>query len=131
MTITVKSAPTISSSGGTDVVYTLVRTEGNTNFFAVLTDTDLRIQRTLEITISRPYPSPAQPNGYSQMRAKFYWKEPVVLANGKITVNGFKQEIHFDVETAAAVKQRLLDAGSYSAFTAAIKTAFVDGALLT
>lgn len=123
-TITVKSGATIGTTGGTDVVYTLVQSGNDDYFYQVLTDTDLRLRRSMRVKVKRPQPSTAAPNGYTQGRVIVTCYEPILLANGKITVNTKQDSFAFDVEASAAVKTRLLDASSQMAGVAALAAVY-------
>lgn len=120
MAITVKTGATIAPTGGTDVVYTLVSSNGNTDLFENLAQADYRLRERLEVKTVRARPNATSPNAYTQNRCSFYFKHPKLLANGLVTVNGSKHEVHFDVEATAAEVQKLLDAQGLACTQSAI-----------
>lgn len=129
MTITVQSPVTLTPSGGTNVVYTKVRQVGDTHFYQCLTDADMRTRRSLDVKVTLAKPSKNAPNGYTQHRVSFYFKDPIVLANGLITVNGNRSELHFDVGSTDAQLQGLLDKQGYSMTYAGIRELFKQQAM--
>lgn len=62
----------------------------------------LVLQKQFEVTAKSPVPLASAPNGYSQQRAKVYFKSPKLLANGNYTVNTVSVEIAYDPETTAS-----------------------------
>lgn len=124
MAITVKTGATIAPTGGTDVVYTSVASNGNIALFENVAQTDYRLREKLEVKVIRARPNASSPNAYTQNRCSFYFKHPKLLANGLVTVNGSKHELHFDVETTAAEVQKLLDAQGLSCTQSAISAIF-------
>lgn len=127
--ITVQSPVTLTPSGGTNVVYTKVRQNGDTHQFQCLDDSDMRTRRSLDVKVSLAKPSKNAPNGYTQNRVLFYFKDPILLANGSITVNGNRSELHFDVESSDAQLQALLDKQGYSMSTSGIRELFKQQAM--
>lgn len=81
-------------------------------------DTDMRIRRTMDVSVKPAKSSLTAPNGYTQNRATVIYKKPKLLANGKITVNTIKTEIAYDVETTPSEIQELLDINAQVNFDA-------------
>jgi hypothetical protein len=111
MSINIKdSTVTVSETGGTAVVYALVQSDGNRHYYQVVADADKRTRRTCMVMITPPKPLSSAPNGYSQQRVAVTFREPMLLANGKITVNSVKFELAADVEASTASITRLVNA---------------------
>jgi len=111
MSIDVKDGSvTVSETGGDAVVYAFRAGNDETRHYHVLADTDLRVRRTCTVKNVPPRPNIGSPGGYTQARATVTFREPVILANGKITVNTCKHELAYDIEASTALKQRLINA---------------------
>lgn len=111
MTITVKSGSTLTPTGGSDVVYTKTNEKADGSLvYKDLTQTDLRIQKKVEVKSSDAKTLATAPNGYTQQKNSVSFLQPKLLANGKFTTNGIDVSLHFDVETTEAERIQLLDA---------------------
>lgn len=111
MAILVKDgAVVVSEAGGAAVTYAFRAGNDETRHYHVLADTDLRIRRSCTVRNVPPRPNVSSPSGYTQARATITFREPMVLANGKITVNTSKQELAYDIEASSALKTRLINA---------------------
>lgn len=100
---TIKTGATaIAPTGGSDLVYTALKTGLDTVTAAVVADTDFRTRRTAEFTARAPKPQSSAPNGYTQVRNNVVLKFPRLLANGAISVDTVRIEVSSDVETSAA-----------------------------
>jgi hypothetical protein len=111
MPINVKSGSvTVSETGGDSVVYAFRAGNDDTRHYHVLADTDLRVRRTCTVRNVPPRPNVGSPGGYTQARATITFREPLILANGKITVNTSKHELAYDIEASTALKTRLINA---------------------
>lgn len=108
---TTLSGATFAGTGGTTVNWSSMGQQGNKNLLVVTTDSDLRVRRSLDVVVKLPTPSSGAPNGYTQARASMLYKQPLLLENGKITVNTMKCEIAYDVETTPEEIQSMLDVG--------------------
>jgi hypothetical protein len=104
---TISVDPTsITVTGGTPVLYSLMRYGGNTVVCGVNADTDSRLKRKLNFKTSLPQVLASAPNGYSQARSSLDAIFPKLLDNGKITENAGGIYFRFDPETTAAEKLR-------------------------
>lgn len=112
------SGATITASGGTAVTWATQGLVGNKNVLVVPADTDFRVRRQIDAVVKQPSPSASAPNGYTQARASVLYKKPILLANGKITVNTVRVEVAYDVETSAAQLTDMLDTGAQMCFDA-------------
>lgn len=111
MSILVKSGAVVVSEAGGDVVtYAFRAGNDDTRHYHVLADTDQRVRRTCTVKIVPPRPNAGSINGYTQARTTVTFREPMILANGKITVNTDKHELAYDIEASTALKQRLINA---------------------
>lgn len=123
---TTLSGATISASGGTTVNWASTGLVGSKNTLVVTADTDFRTRRQIDAVIKQPNPQASAPNGYTQCRGSLLYKKPILLANGKITVNTVLVQVAYDVETSAAQVQDMLDVGAHfcfdSDFTAVVKS---------
>lgn len=115
---------TISASGGTAVTWATLGLVGNKNIIVVPADTDFRVRRQIDVTVKQPSVQASAPNGYTQARVTAFYKKPILLANGKITVNTVKVEVAYDVESTAAQIQDMLDTGAQFMFDADFTPAF-------
>lgn len=111
MAILVKSGAVVVSEAGGDVVtYAFRAGQDEVRHYHVLADSDLRVRRTCTVKNVPPRPDVSKPNGYTQGRSTITFREPMLLANGKITVNTSKHELAYDVEASSALKTRLINA---------------------
>jgi len=115
----VTAPSSIAASGGTAVTFVSngSPSAGKLNIF-VSAATDLRLRRSIDVTVRPPSANVSAPNGYTQARISFLFKKPKLLANGKITVNTSRVEFAYDVETTQAEIQDLLDTASQICFDA-------------
>lgn len=96
-------------TGGTAVAFSgNSPSQGKMSMF-VSADTDLRLRRTIDVTVKTPSSSASAPNGYTQARVQYLFRYPKLLANGRVTVNTAKVEFAYDVETTQTEIQQLLD----------------------
>lgn len=93
---------TLSASGGTALPLASLGQSGNKVTLVPTADTDFRTRRSFDVTVKSPSPNSAGPNGYTQARPSVVVKQPIVLANGKTTVNTARVELAYDVETSQA-----------------------------
>lgn len=112
------SGATISASGGSAVTWASLGQNGNKNTLIVAADTDFRTRRQIDAVVKQPVPQVSAPNGYTQARASLFYKKPILLANGKITVNTVKVELAYDVESTPTQIQDMLDTGAQFCFDA-------------
>jgi hypothetical protein len=68
---------------------------------------DLLLRKTAEFSSRPPVPQLSAPNGYSQQRCVAVYHSPILLANGKTTVNTVTVTIAYDPETDAAERTAL------------------------
>jgi hypothetical protein len=115
---TTLSGATFAGTGGTTVNWSSMGQNGNKHPLVVSTDTDLRVRRSIDVSARTPAPSSSAPNGYTQARVSKLYKQPLLLDNGKITVNTCKVEVAYDVETTPEEIQALLDVGAQMLFDA-------------
>lgn len=110
-TITVVTAPSaFAPTGGTNLVFSSNGAPvAGKAAFVVAADTDFRVQRSLDLKVTRPSPKLDAPNGYTQARAQALFRYPKLLANGKITVNTASLTIAFDPEATPTEVSQLLD----------------------
>jgi len=107
-------APTsIAPTGGTALTFASFGSPapGQVNLF-VPADTDLRTRRSMQWKVKLAKPKADAPNGYTQHRVSFTYYYPIILANGKITVNSSGGFASFDVETSQTQIQQLIDVGA-------------------
>jgi len=100
----------IAPTGGTALTFTSNGFTGPGKLTLVVpADTDLRLRRSMDVTVKQARVSSSAPNGYTQPRITVIYKKPKLLANGKITVNTIKVEAAYDVETTQTEIQELID----------------------
>jgi hypothetical protein len=111
---TIKVAPTsVAATGGSDLAFSSLGNLSNGKLtLAALSDTDLRLRRTIDMSVKNPMPSVSGPNGYTQARTSGIFKYPKLLANGKITVATVRVEVAYDVEYTQTEVQQLIDVGA-------------------
>lgn len=115
---TTLSGATFAGTGGSTVNWSSLGQVGNKLPIAVVSDTDLRTRRQIDVTVKSPTPNSGAPNGYTQARVTKVYKRPLLLENGKLTVNTAKVEIAYDVESTPTEIQDLLDVAAQMAFDA-------------
>jgi len=94
---------TITPSGGTAENYNAGSSPNSDTVVAYCeADTDLRSQRTIEFSVSRPKPSASAPNGYTQSRVNVFIKEPFALDNGAVTTHTTHIKMANDAEATQA-----------------------------
>lgn len=108
--------PTITASGGTALALSSLGQNGNRVSLVATADTDFRTRRTMDLTAKTPNSNVSSPNGYTQARPSVLIKAPIVLANGKTTVNTLRIEMAYDVETSQAQIGALMELGAQSLF---------------
>lgn len=59
---------------------------------------DLILRKTCLASSKSPVPNAGAPNGYTQQRTSVVFHVPMLLANGKYTVNTARLEVAFDPE---------------------------------
>lgn len=100
---------TINLTGGSAVAYSGFGGFQNRLIIGVSADTDARLRRTIEFSVTAPKISPNSPNGYTQQKNRCVIKRPILLANGKFTTCSVSIDISYDVEMSQTEKQKLLD----------------------
>jgi len=132
MSLTLINAGTLAVTGGSNKVFTKVDTlKDGSVLFLDLAETDLRLRASLEFKVSRPQVRASAPNGYTQQRCRVRFKQPILLANGEITVNTTSVEVAYDIEASAAQKKLLVDIPVQVQFDSESSTFFSDGVLPT
>lgn len=107
-TLSLLEASTVSASGGTALDFTTAGGSTDKNKLIVPADTDLREQRSLDLSVRRPRVQASAPNGYTQGRSIAVLKFPHTLANGNLTVDTIRIEMSTDVETSVANKSEMM-----------------------
>lgn len=121
---------TLSVSGGSAVTFSSLgnNTDGTVMLY-VPADTDLRLRRKVNARVNMPKPSASAPNGYTQARGQMVFYQPILLANGLVTVNTYKVEAAYDIETSVAKRQEGLDFIGACAFDTDFTPVFKELAL--
>lgn len=102
---------TVATTGGTATPVTVRSSNGPVKAF--LDDgSEFAVRKDLEFSVKEPKPSESAPNGYTQAREVFILKVPLLLDNGKITVNTLKIEMATDVETTDAERLTMRSLGA-------------------
>lgn len=105
--ISINSGATPSSTGGSAL--TVVDNGGNGKTHKVtLGGTSNLDADSLEVTVTTPKVSVNAPNGYTQGRAKLYYRSPFTLDNGNTTTNTIAVTTSFDVELTLAEKREIV-----------------------
>jgi len=106
-------APTgYTVTAGTAIAFSSFGQIGQNGYrLGVAADTDSRTRRTIETKVTLPRPDVTKPNGYTQCRNSATFKRPIILANGKVTVNTVQIIMAYDVETSDVEKNMLIDIG--------------------
>lgn len=126
MSLTLKTDPTIAPTGGTSVVFTKLRGEGNVVYYHVLDDS-LLTRKKLKHRLTEPKAKVDSPDGYTQGRNELVISQPITTASGGITYNTVKVELSRSVEATDAQIRTLLDyAFETLSSTGAFNSAFVD-----
>lgn len=108
--VTFSQTPTsYTVTGGTNVPLSIIYNDGSKVRLAPAADTDLRLRRSVDINRKDPSVSASAPNGYTQERFQVYFKDPKLLANGKLTVDTANLQLGFDVESTTQEKLDKLD----------------------
>jgi len=94
---------TITPTGGTAEAYNAGSgSQGNSVIAYCEEDTDLRTQRTIEFSVTRPKASASAPNGFTQSRVNIFIKEPFALDNGAVTTHTTTIKLAHDAEATQA-----------------------------
>lgn len=101
------TAIAFTPTGGSSINWDISSSNGNTVVVSPELDTDFRTKRSITFTKTAPKVEPSAPNGYTQVRTKEVIKIPLLLDNGKYTVNTVKVEVAYDVETSDAERLEL------------------------
>lgn len=98
---------TVSVTGGTATTL-LSKGDSNGSHKAILDDgSTFALQSEFDFQAKEPKVSATAPNGYTQQRNTVVFKTPILLANGKYTVNTIKVEMACDVETTNAQRDTM------------------------
>lgn len=108
MSLTLKSNPTISFTGGTDVVFTESTRVNNVVNYLVAAD-PMTARRTLKSSVVEPKGQPTAPGGFTQAKNTVTLLVPKVLANGNTTFNKIELLLSVDRETSDAERVSLID----------------------
>lgn len=114
----VKTGATHAPTGGSDLTFGDFGTVGTKVALGVPADTDMRLRRSIDGSFKTPRANASSPNGYTQARATLTFKKPILLANGKITVNTIQVSVAYDWEASDAQKQELMDVGAQMCYDA-------------
>lgn len=105
----VKTAGTLSVTGGTSITLSNFGTVGSVLTLGNAAATDFRLRETVKFQVKEARPMASAPNGTSQSRATATISVPKLLANGKYTVNSISTTLAFDPESSDADKVKLMD----------------------
>jgi hypothetical protein len=119
------TAIAFTPTGGTSIDLDIASSNGNVVTVVPELDSDFRTKRSITFNKTSPRIEPSAPNGYTQVRTKATVKVPILLTNGKYTVNQIKVEVAYDVETSDAQRLELRSLGA-QLFTNAIVAAVWD-----
>lgn len=106
-TLSILENATVTPSGGTALPLTSAGGSLDKNTLIVDADTDLRTQRSVDFSVSRPKVQGSAPNGYTQARSSVILKIPRTLANGNTSVDTVFVKFSTDVETTVAEKDEM------------------------
>lgn len=115
---TVITGGTLSAAGGSSVAYSVYGLSAGKMTIGVSADTDIRLRRTIGLSVVPSRPLASAPNGYTQSRAKAVIKHPILLANGKYTTCSVGIDISFDPEMSSTEKTKMLDTAAQLFFDA-------------
>lgn len=112
-TFSIDKAPviTVTPAGGVgteDSVFKAVSNSQTQTTLVCTNDPDFKTRRSFDLTIKPAKPLAGAPNGYSQVRTNLFYRQPLVLDNGNITVNTLRVELSHDVELSNAERIRML-----------------------
>jgi hypothetical protein len=113
------SATSLVSLGGTEGVNKLYIDNGN----------DILLRHTALATSRSPVPNSAAPNGYTQQRSGIVFHVPMLLDNGKITVNTVRIEVAFDPEADSTERAYLRELIAHVAVDADFDGLLDDGSV--
>lgn len=120
----------VSATGGSSEEFYKQRV---VNGFSIYVATALAflVQKVIKVKLNEPRPDASAPNGYTQARANITFQKPVVLANGKRTVNTIQVISGFDIEMTTADRELMLD-DVLSSFidSATLRSAVTDGVVV-
>jgi len=113
----VVTAPTsIAPTGGSALAFQAKNPGADPLQLYVAADTDLRLRRTIDISIKPPKVNAGMPNGFTQGQVVARYNKPKLLANGKITTASVRISMSYDVENSQAEIQELMDVGAQMLF---------------
>jgi len=108
----VAAPSSISVTGGSAVNFVSAGAVSDAMRLIVPTDADFRTRRSIDFSVKVPKVNSSSINGYTLGRARALYKQPKLLANGKIVTNTVALEIAYDFESTDVEVQRMLDTGA-------------------
>jgi len=99
---TVTDGGTMSTSGGSSTTLSQIGGSTATSIVAAIGSDDYLSLRTADFKVVLPKVSANAPNGYTQARNEVFVRSPLLLDNGKTTINTIRIVISRDVESTDA-----------------------------
>jgi len=104
---TIPIGATWPSTGGSAVDLLSKGSTLDTNNLYLDDGSTILMQTAVSVSNKSPVVSANAPNGYTQQRSKVFFKVPLLLDNGEITVNTVSIEIACDPETDSSERDAL------------------------
>lgn len=124
--ISLKTAPTLSVTGGTALAVA-TQAEMGSALLVPTADTDFRTRRQFKFSAKDPRVNVSSPSGYTQQRSGMALIFPRTLSNGKITNDGAEVSLHWDVNATDAEKNAHLDILAQMFIDPAVRAALKSG----